>query len=995
MRTTRRKAAAGPSGCIAPSLRDMSWAIPPSLQAICQQTARLILFMQAVTSFPDSMIPPTDAEADPQHEDENQAKDELQKARKEIAKLKCLIERSQVEEGSAWLLRAEAARKNGDHLNALMLAGRAVGYKGYGREVVEEPNFNKTFPLLLGSEMHDSIAEKARHKELSKVAEFIDEAKMTCLPLWAGTASGSVASMAYSPDGTLLICGCRNKSVQLWDTATGKELACLNGHNAPVNSVAFSPDGTRFASGSLDGMIKVWDTATRKELITLRGHTNRVSSIAFSPDSSRLASCAYGDNVTIWDCATGDVHTILQSHHFRRTSVTFRPDGSRFACGTWDNTIIEHCDLTSVAFSPDGSRLACGSWDDTIKLWDTATGEELPPLCGHGEVVNCVSFSPDGVFLASGSGVAARGKDVTVRLWDIATGKELACFKCGYLGVRSIAFSPDGATLAAAGDADTLRLWDVASAKEIAWFGIGSVGTTSVVYSPGGSRLAVAADGCTVRLFDMTTTEPIAPTRHVSRAIFSPDGTRLAGCTGGNMRIWDAATGRELADVHVQETPFHRVLFSPNGSLLVSDGTVIKLWDATTGRELQSFNAHRGFVHDIGFSPDSRLLASNCRFSTKIWDTSNGEEVCSLEERQGEHCCVFSPDSSLLATDAGESIKVRETTTFRELFSLGGQKGRVESIVFSSDSCLLACLSSGNIRLWDVRTGRELFSFNEPAGYISCIVFSPNGSRLIVSFWDWAEVRNLESVIVWDTATGDELTATPADQVAAQQRIDARDQELSPDRKYRANHDDNRIFMVPHPKPALDLTAPLRARLLALPSREIEFPKIKRTTPMLRIRQDKLAQLADPKFTPEQRAELRMELCTKSSQFRAATALWQRLLQGEWPGFEGATVPKDQAPATIPADSPIRRLYLLALIDATKHPQIHGHPTICQTAAQISPVLTKEMMATPTISLAMMSLMQTLAKDENAAMNEPRAALMKKLEEVATKEWLAVLREAK
>ena len=104
-------------------------------------------------------------------------------------------------------------------------------------------------------------------------------------------------------------------------------------------------------------------------------------------------------------------------------------------------------------------------------------------------------------------------------------------------------------------------------------------------------------------------------------------------------------------------------------------------------------------------------------------------------------------------------------------------------------------------------------------------------------------------------------------------------------------------------------------------------------------------------------------------------------------------MPKDQAPATIPADSPIRRLYLLALIDATKHPQIHGHPTICHTAAQIAPVLTKEMMATPTISLAMMSLMQTLAKDEDVAMNEPRAAMMKKLEEVATKDWLTVLRE--
>ena len=104
-------------------------------------------------------------------------------------------------------------------------------------------------------------------------------------------------------------------------------------------------------------------------------------------------------------------------------------------------------------------------------------------------------------------------------------------------------------------------------------------------------------------------------------------------------------------------------------------------------------------------------------------------------------------------------------------------------------------------------------------------------------------------------------------------------------------------------------------------------------------------------------------------------------------------MPKEQAPTTIPADNPIRRFYLLALIDATKHPQIHGHPTICQTALQIAPVLTKEMMATPTISLAMMSLMQTLAKDDSSDMSAPRAALLIRLEKAATKEWLAVLQE--
>jgi ribosomal protein L31 len=64
-------------------------------------------------------------------------------------------------------------------------------------------------------------------------------------------------------------------------------------------------------------------------------------------------------------------------------------------------------------------------------------------------------------------------------------------------------------------------------------------------------------------------------------------------------------------------------------------------------------------------------------------------------------------------------------------------------------------------------------------------------------------------------------------------------------------------------------------------------------------------------------------------------------LQDKWPDSEDTTFQKEQAPATIPTDSTIRRLYLLALIDATKHPQIHGHPTLFQTAAQILPLQQK------------------------------------------------------
>ena len=279
-----------------------------------------------------------------------------------------------------------------------------------------------------------------------------------------------VSSVAYSPDGSTLASGSADKTIKLWDIATGQELHTLTGHTNWVNSVAYSPDGSTLASGSIDPTIKFWDIATVQELRTLKGHTDWVYSVAYSSDGKILASGSDDNTIKLWNAATGQEFRTLTGHKGYVRSVAYSPDGKTLASGSWDNTIklwnvatgqelrtlTGHTNnVLNVAFSPDRRTLASGSDDRTIKLWNVATGQELRTLKGHTGYVRSVAYSPDGKTLASGSG------DSTIKLWDIATGQELRTLT-GHTGrVYSVAYSPDGKSLASGGYDKTIKLWDI------------------------------------------------------------------------------------------------------------------------------------------------------------------------------------------------------------------------------------------------------------------------------------------------------------------------------------------------------------------------------------------------------------------------------------------------------------------------------------------------------------------------------------------------------
>jgi WD40 repeat protein len=454
-----------------------------------------------------------------------------------------------------------------------------------------------------------------------------------------------VQCLAVSPDGKTVATAGQEEGIWLWDAATGAERGRITGRDVAVVSLAFSPDGKRLAGGTLQGPLGIWEVATGKSRGTLGGRNSSLRYIAFSPDGQTVTGGTDGDELWAWD-ANGKELFHLPKHG-------------------------------RAAFSPDGTVLATGGADGSVALRDPRTGKQLRQLpVGEGadalSWVGQLRFSPDGKTLTCAG--FSKGLNCGVQVWDVKEGKRTMARSFELW--RPLALSRDGKTLAMAWDG--IKFWDLAADKEL--------------------RTIPLKEGSLRQLGEL-----------------SPDGKTLVSARGREIDLWDVGTGKALLPPKGHRYNVEQVAFAPDGKTVASWGNDggLRVWDAATGKELHSF--HDTVFKSLAYSPDGRALAAVGSTSACVWDVATGKKLYEVCDDIWVMDATFSPDGKLLATAETEAVGLWDAASGKPVHRLAAGSNRISAVAFTRDGKrLLGFEERKLVRAWDPATGKEV-RYDPPA----------------------------------------------------------------------------------------------------------------------------------------------------------------------------------------------------------------------------------------------------------------------------------------
>jgi WD40 repeat protein len=567
--------------------------------------------------------------------------------------------------------------------------------------------------------------------------------------------------LVFSPDGKTLASGAPSGSVCLWQTDSGKEVrrfqAPTGAERRHVYALAFSPDGKLIVLGyqkarlSNDPGIYIWNVRTGEQVQTFEILKGSPRYFAFSADGKILAASC-DESILLFDLVTGKEVAKFEARgpvafaDEDKTLVNFQEllaKENKDVIHLWDVAEKKerirhelkhekrqgyHC-----AISSNGKIIAMPMPTEdgkVISLIDAATGKELCRTEEKEAEPWNVVFTPDGALLAVSDG------DGMIRVYDAATGKVRHRYRGHTKWVGGLAISADGKLLASSASKpadNAVHLWDLGKEKELLSF---------VGHRSGPLTVAFLPDGKTV-------------------ATVSHEESSLLCWTDWSLRLWDAASGKEIHAVKESQGAIEVATFSRDGSRLATlrhDGT-LRVWDVHEGNVLKEWIGPTREIKKIGIvynvvytlhavsgialAPDGgTLVTAGYDKTLRFWEVKTGKELRNQEmEFAFDSRCLYSPDGKTLAVVVEVGSRPRsenvvillDSTTGHEIRRLPATQ-QILALAFSDDGKAIAVSERDTVLIAEISSGGNRVEYK--VQFTSGLVFSPDGRVLATGKWD-------------------------------------------------------------------------------------------------------------------------------------------------------------------------------------------------------------------------------------------------------------------
>lgn len=426
--------------------------------------------------------------------------------------------------------------------------------------------------------------------------------------------------------------------------------------------------------------------------------------------------------------------------------------------------------INTVSWSPDGVWLATGGRDELIRLWDASTGtfERTLPGCRY-NMIDEVEWAPDGSRLAA----VCNGAYVI----DPATGQAVRLDATSN-STEHLAWSPDGRQLALVGrkyDNDTYSgeagIWDADTGKMMRTLIASEPGLApeDVDWSPNGLNVTLvvryvsgtqqpngitrwSVTGSEVRTYRSDTgeltTQPLTEPC-TSAARWSPDGSQLAIGTA-KIQLWNPVTGS--LDVLQRGYGASNLAWAPDGRNLAGSSTTgaIAIWDVASGAIANTITGHPILGRYVMWSDNGRLAVSlDYGGSVDVWNVRTGKTV---ERYPLRSATALSPDlSRVVAVGPNSRLVVKNLAEDLKLGELEADAGNAQSEYWSPDSGSIAVVRNDlTIYLYDALTFERQVVLRGHSEFIDGLAWAPD-SRTVAS---WSGDGSLR---IWDAASGNPI----------------------------------------------------------------------------------------------------------------------------------------------------------------------------------------------------------------------------------------------